>query len=133
MTVEEYVEKIIRIKPNEILSEKIQGQLFALCHLMESDKTSKYLSETLNVSTARIAVILNSLEKQGKVERYKKEEDKRLTYVHLTDRGYKDILDAKEYIRRKVECAIKVLGEEEFDRFMKDIFKLCCYKEKDNA
>ncbi len=133
MKASKYVEKIIEIKPNGILSETLQGQLFALCHLMNEDRTSKYLSEALNVSTARMAVILNSLEKQGKVKRYKTKEDKRLTYIHLTDKGYQDILEAKKYITSKVEYAIEVLGEEEFSRFMKDIYKLCCCKEKKNA
>lgn len=132
MKASEYVEKIIEIKPNGILSETLQGQLFALCHLMDEDRTSKYLSEALNVSTARMAVILNSLEKQGKVKRYKTKEDKRLTYIHLTDKGYEDIMEAKKYIENKVLYAIEVLGEEEFSRFMKDIYKLCC-KEKENA
>lgn len=133
MKASEYVEKIIKIKPNGILSETLQGQLFALCHLMDEDRTSKYLSEALNVSSARMAVILNSLEKQGKVKRYKTKEDKRLTFIHLTDKGYEDIKEAKKYIENKVLYAIEVLGEEEFSRFMKDIYKLCCCKEIENA
>ena len=133
MKASDNVEKIIEIKPNGILSETLQGQLFALCHLMHEDRTSKYLSEALNVSTARMAVILNSLEKQGKVKRYKTKEDKRLTYIHLTDKGYEDIMEAKKYIENKVLYAIEILGEEEFSRFMKDIYKLCCCKEKENA
>ena len=69
MTKEDYVDKFIKYRPNRILNELVQGQSFVISYLFDHDMTITELSKAINVSTARMAVIINSLEKEGKVIR----------------------------------------------------------------
>ncbi len=124
MTVDEYVEKFMKYRPNRLLNDSVQGQTYVVCYLSDGDKTVTELANLINVSTARMAVIVNSLEKQGKVERLKDPTDKRITKVHLTSKGNETIDCVRDFLREKVEKAINVLGEEEFDRFVMDLYKL---------
>jgi DNA-binding MarR family transcriptional regulator len=124
MTVDEYVEKFMKYRPNRLLNDSVQGQTYVVCYLSDGDKTVTELANLINVSTARMAVIVNSLEKQGKVERLNDPTDKRITKVHLTSKGNETIDCVREFLKEKVEKAIKILGEEEFDRFVMDLYKL---------
>jgi DNA-binding MarR family transcriptional regulator len=124
MTVDEYVEKFMKYRPNRLLNDSVQGQTYVVCYLSDGDKTVTELANLINVSTARMAVIINNLEKQGKVERLNDPTDKRITKVHLTSKGNETIDCVRDFLREKVEKAINVLGEEEFDRFVMDLYKL---------
>ena len=124
LTVDDYVEMFSKYRPNKLLGEGVQAQFFVETYLSDKDRTVTELSNLLDVSTARMAVIINSLEKSGKVIRNKCDLDKRLTYVHLTEEGQKDIDGANSFLRSKIEIAIKALGEEEFERFAKDLMIL---------
>lgn len=124
MTVDEYVEKFMKYRPNRLLNDSVQGQTYVVCYLSDGDKTVTELANLINVSTARMAVIVNNLEKQGKVERLNDPTDKRITKVHLTSKGNETIDCVREFLREKVEKAINILGEEEFDRFVMDLYKL---------
>lgn len=124
MTVDEYVEKFMKYRPNRLLNDSVQGQTYVVCYLSDGDKTVTELANLINVSTARMAVIINNLEKQGKVERLNDPTDKRITKVHLTSKGNETIDCVREFLKEKVEKAINILGEEEFDRFVMDLYKL---------
>ncbi len=124
MTVDEYVEKFMKYRPNRLLNDSVQGQTYVVCYLSDGDKTVTELANLINVSTARMAVIVNNLEKQGKVERLNDPTDKRITKVHLTSKGNESIDCVRDFLKEKVEKAINVLGEEEFDRFVMDLYKL---------
>lgn len=124
MTKEDYVDKFIKYRPNRILNELVQGQNFVISYLFDHDMTITELSKAINVSTARMAVIINSLEKEGKVIRLKSDNDKRITICHLTEKGMQSIECIKNFLREKVDMAIKTLGEEEFERFVRDLYKL---------
>ncbi len=124
MTVDEYVEKFMKYRPNRLLNDSVQGQTYVVCYLSDGDKTVTELANLINVSTARMAVIINNLEKQGKVERLNDPTDKRITKVHLTSKGNETIDCVRSFLKEKVEKAINILGEEEFDRFVMDLYKL---------
>ncbi len=124
MEIDFWVEEFLKYKPNKIFDEGTQGQNFVIRLLADGDKTITELSEMLNVSTARMAVIVNKLEKDMKVQRIKGKNDKRVTYVHLTEKGYQDIVWLKNNIKERIEESINILGEEEFKRFANDLYKL---------
>lgn len=124
MTSEEYVDMLLKYRPSKLLSEGVQANLYVEMYLSDKDRTVTELSNLLNVSTARMAVLINSLEKDGKVVRVKSNEDKRITIVHLTEKGLNDISCAKNFLIKKVDVSIKALGAQEFDRFIKDLMVL---------
>lgn len=75
--------------PGEILNEFNRGEIGVLGYLaFEKDEaTAGELSEKLNVTTARVAKILNSLEAKGYIKRTEDNQDKRKTLVVITQNG----------------------------------------------
>ena len=73
----------------EILNEFNRGEIRVLGYLaFEKDEaTAGELSEKLNVTTARVAKILNSLEAKGYIKRTEDNQDKRKTLVVITQNG----------------------------------------------
>lgn len=73
----------------EILNEFNRGEIGVLGYLaFEKDEaTAGELSEKLNVTTARAAKILNSLEAKGYIKRTEDNQDKRKTLVVITQNG----------------------------------------------
>jgi DNA-binding MarR family transcriptional regulator len=75
------------------------NSLHALCilHAMDGAATMTALSRKLGVSTAGITGIADGLEAAGLIARHLSRSDRRLVYVHLTDKGtlaLDDILNA---------------------------------------
>ena len=76
------------------------------------------------MSSARMAVILNKLEEKELVKRIKSKDDKRITYVELTEKGYESINEVRKQMIKRFMIIKDVLGEEEFERFMIDLEKI---------
>lgn len=100
---------------NEILSDFNKGEIGVLCYLVfeEDHVTSSKLSEQLNVSTARIANILNSLATKNYIKRTEDLIDKRKTIVEVTPTGKQLVIAEKQKIIDKIILIIEKLGKEE--------------------
>ena len=101
------VKKIIDINPFDFLdnfSKKSQGMNSILSYLSEKQDvvTAGDLAIKLNVSTARIAVLLKKLEKQKLIEKTISPFDGRVTFVSITSTGQK-------YINDEIEESITIM------------------------
>lgn len=105
----------------EVLNDFSKGEVGVLSYLaFDNDKaTSGELSEKLNVTTARIAKILNSLENKGYIKRKMDLFDKRKTLVTITDSGKKLAIEAKDEIINKIIKVVKIIGYEKIDEYVK--------------
>ncbi|MCQ2799285.1 MAG: transcriptional regulator [Bacilli bacterium] len=90
---------------------------YLYCH---KDKTvySKDLACNSGLSTARIAVALNSLEEAGCIERKTCSEDKRKTVVYLTDKGIEQFNKFKEETLSFCGKVIDELGIEKVNEYI---------------
>lgn len=77
------------------------------------------LSKALGASTARVAVLLNKMEKKGLVERKKHPDNNRNTVVHLLPLGRKLNDEQEKYFDSKVIAFFETLGEEDAEQFVK--------------
>lgn len=111
---------------NKLLSEFTSGEIGVLGYLVfEKDKvTSGELSEKLNVSTARVASILNSLENKGYIKRTNDNLDKRKTLVTITDKGEKLAYSVKRELTSKIINVIKEVGEEDIKEYIRISLKI---------
>lgn len=99
---------------------KVKGKHFILGYLNENGKTKSLdLAKALDVSTARIAVIINDLENEGLVLREKDEKDKRITYISLTEKGIFVVTEDKKHVLNALDNVIKKTSEEELNGFIK--------------
>lgn len=110
----------------EILNEFNRGEIGVLGYLaFEKDEaTAGELSEKLNVTTARIASILNSLEAKDYIKRTEDNKDKRKTLVVVTKKGKALAKKAKKEVIDKITKVINEIGEEEAKEYIRITLKI---------
>lgn len=110
----------------EVLNEFNRGEIGVLNYLAfdKNGATSGELSEKLNVTTARIASILNSLENKEYIRRKEDEFDKRKTLVVITSKGQELANVTKSEIIDKIIQVIKEIGYDEIKEYLRIALKI---------
>ena len=107
----------------------LKGENFLLSHLQSigGESTPSELVQVLDVSAARIAAILRSLEIKKLVERIGNGHDKRRVTVKITEKGKDWVAIANSEVYQLAVNVFDKLGEEdtkELIRIMKKIIKI---------
>lgn len=116
---QEYLSLLLKTKPKEFierLSEGMTGTIPILLYLstrQDREVLSGELADDLEVSTARIAVILARMQKRGLVEKYKPVRDKRKTIVRITKEGMETLDKAKAKLEAYIDDRLSILNPEE--------------------
>lgn len=121
---EEYLEAVSMMmrQPEMKASHKMHGgETGILCYLRkhEGRATPGELQKNLNVGSGRIANALGTLENKGFISRVNAQDDKRKTYVYLTDEG-RDMLNQewREYLEHN-KMILTVMGEKNSREFIR--------------
>lgn len=88
------------------------GAVLRLLYVENKPVTAGKISDTLGISTARVAVLLRKMEAKGLIIKEKNPLDARVTIVRLTDMGTEMIKDAWEEIQKQMGEIIDTVGEE---------------------
>lgn len=86
----------------------------------ETGLTPSDLSKCLRVGSGRIGNVLKTLESKGYIQRVTCDSDKRKTIVTLTDKGRSFCFTEEEAFARSINAAVKRMGVEEYDKFLKN-------------
>lgn len=129
---EEFVERLGEINRIECaglqqLSDNVmRGEIHVLIMLMKSGESLSpgFISREAGVSTARVAALLNSLEKKGMIVRTPSPEDRRMLSVSLTDHGREYVESKREKLISHRIRVLKAMGEEDAERFISLLGKL---------
>lgn len=105
----------------EALNEFSRGEVGVLSYLAfdKKEATAGELSEKLNVTTARIASILNSLENKNYIKRTSDKTDKRKTLVTITKNGKQLAITTKQEIINKITKVIEEVGYTEVKEYVR--------------
>lgn len=102
--------------------------LILILNLLECQKESLLsageIASLLNVSTARVAVAINNLEKKGLVIREKSQEDARKTIIKLTEKGKNICEENQKRIKKETLIFLQKLTNDEKIALMSIINKL---------
>ena len=92
----------------------VQGEKRVLTFLKNSggDVLPGNIAASLDMTAARIAGILRSLEKKGMILRREDENDRRRVLVNITESGAEYIRLGEEALRKKLDETARVLGKE---------------------
>ena len=103
------------------VDESQRGTGFVLGYLRESEHevVSGELARELGVSTARIAALLKTMEKNGLIVRQRSAEDARRTVVKITRAGIEYNERIREFIISRMELLIEKVGAEELEEFIR--------------
>jgi DNA-binding MarR family transcriptional regulator len=102
-----------------------KGERFALFHLMHVSgrATPGEIAEATNTSTARVAVILKSLEAKGYIRREIDRSDRRKVLIFITEKGHDIIKKEQEYLVKMIASIFRRMGERDTKEFLRLIDK----------
>jgi len=97
------------------VNDEIRGEHIVLSYLIEVQNGASpgELAAFGSVSTARIASILNNLEKKGFITRKADPKDRRKSIVNITEEGQKRGLEKKTLAINNISTMLEYLGEED--------------------
>ena len=106
---------------SEVLNEFNKGEIGVLSYLAfdNNQASAGMLSDSLQVSSARIASILNSLESKKYIKRKVDDNDRRKTIVVITEKGIDTVVKVKEEIIKKIIYVIKEIGYDDILKYAK--------------
>ena len=111
--------------------QSVKGEKVLLIYLFDSGGTSTpgTLAQLLNVSAARIAAILKTLEGKNLIERITDGADKRRVTVKLTESGTQLVEGIRNQAFSRALEIFEKLGEEDSLEFIRIIKKIMEYEE----
>lgn len=104
------------------------GAVIKLLHKNDGRATAGQISESLGISTARVAVLIRKMAAKGLVEKQTDANDARVTVVCMTEQGWQFANEMKEKMYRNVEAVIEKIGIEKLMEFIElsKIIKSVC-------
>ena len=114
-------ELLFRHGPHKQIGKSACGESFVLRCLARS-KTPLLpsdLSEQIHTSTARIAVVLNALEKKGMITRTIDLADRRRILVSLTDAGKAHTAEIRIQLQENMKHLLEELGEQDAREYLR--------------
>ena len=92
----------------QIVAEEPGTELFAL----------KEINNRLNYTRPNLSQAINKLEDKGFIERVILKNDRRVTYVKLTEYGIKTLTDKINSIFKRLDKISEIMGREDTDRLI---------------
>lgn len=114
-------ELLFRQGPHKQIGKSARGECFVLRCLARSKVPllPSDLSEQTHASTARIAVVLNVLEKKGLISRTIDPADRRRILVSLTETGQAYAASVRAQLCEKMKCLLEELGEQDAREYLR--------------
>jgi len=82
------------------------------------------VSRDLSVTVGTLTIAVNSLVKKGYVKRVRSEEDRRVVFISLTDKGEKAFYHHQNFHNKMILAVLRDLNEEETEALTKALVKL---------
>ncbi|QED49264.1 MarR family winged helix-turn-helix transcriptional regulator [Cytobacillus dafuensis] len=109
----------------QIGSDLTNDQHYTLRYISKAGScTSTELAEEFDVQKSAITAIINRLWEKGLIQRTRDENDRRVVYLTLTDKGNELFYQAEERIHKLVESFISKFDQSEIKQFIETYEKL---------
>lgn len=104
---------LMQREPIKKMQKISQGEMAMLGFLMyeKSETNPKELSKRFNLSTARVANTLNSLERKEYIKRVHDSSDRRKVMVYITEKGKEVFTEAEKEALNEFSKLLSYLGE----------------------
>lgn len=113
--------KAPRNKMDRSISQMGQGEVFVLNYLSANGNEAypKDISKAVRLTTARIAAILKSLEKQDLITKTKDSLDHRQAIVTLTEKGSAIVEERRAALLQSTAKILEALGEDDAKAYVR--------------
>lgn len=103
-------------QPYKLFQDGFAGMFVVLRFLQKSEGVlAGDISDALGITTARTAVVLNTLQRKGYIEKTKFSQDARKTIVKITENGKHALEKRKEIIINMINSFISILDNSEVE------------------
>lgn len=82
---------------------------------VEEPRNMSVIAHRLSVTVSTLTTNMNGLEKKGYIRRERSQEDKRVVFVLLTEKGRKAFFHHRDFHKKMIRAIVKDLGEEEME------------------
>lgn len=115
-----------RMQSKMKIGKTTEGEMFVLFVIAshDNDLLPGELRDMIDISSARIANVLNSLEKKQFIVRDIDKNDRRKILIHLTPEGKTFVENKQREIRSEVAGMLQKLGEHDAKEFVRILGKL---------
>ena len=110
-----------KINHQQIIDESLRGEIFTLLFLRDrkNNVLPGEISEIMQISSARVASILNNLENKGFIERQIDKADRRRILVSLTSLGKENANAHYQEVINQICKMFEILGEKDAKEFIR--------------
>lgn len=121
--------KFRRQKFQRTFDESMSGEIFAIFYILyqKEDVRPTKIAKEMEISSARVAAMLNSLEKKKLISRKRSDIDKRKINIELTKSGTDLAQKTKEDVLHQVSSMLEFLGEEDAKELVRIMSRLAKY------
>jgi DNA-binding MarR family transcriptional regulator len=122
----EKMQVLHKARPQKDIKDALQGEAFALNYIARhgEEVIPSEIGHEMNVSSARIAQTLNSIEKKGWITRQIDLSDRRRIMVRLTSEGRKEAEKHYQVVAAIAADMLMMLGEEDAKEYVRITGKL---------
>lgn len=120
---------ILKLEEEAIITEEFKDLTNNDMHIIEAvglseGNTMSAVARKLGITAGSLTTSVNSLVNKKYVERKRSEEDRRVVFITLTEKGVKAYRHHSEYHRKMTEAVLASLEEEEVPVLMKTLESL---------
>lgn len=99
---------------------------------IEEPRNMSVIAHRLSVTVGTLTTNMNGLEKKGYIRRERSQEDKRVVYVLLTEKGRKAFYHHRDFHKKMIKAIIRDLSEEEMEILYRCLQNLNYFLEPDS-
>lgn len=87
------------------------------------------IARRLSVTVSTLTTNMNGLERKGYIKRERSQQDKRVVYVLLTEKGRKAFYHHRDFHKKMIRAIVRDLGEEEMEVLYRCLVNLNAFLE----
>lgn len=99
---------------------------------VEEPRNMSVIANKLTVTVSTLTTNMNGLEKKGYIRRERGQEDKRVVYATLTEKGRKAFYHHRDFHKKMIRAIVKDLNEDELEILYRCLMNLNQFLESEN-
>lgn len=96
---------------------------------VEEPRNMSMIANKLTVTVSTLTTNMNGLEKKGYIRRERGQEDKRVVYATLTEKGRKAFFHHRDFHKKMIRAIVKDLNEDEMEILYRCLMNLNSFLE----
>ncbi len=129
---------VMNMEERAVITEEYQDITNNDMHIIEAigidePRNMSVIAHRLSVTVSTLTTNMNGLEKKGYIRRERSQEDKRVVFVLLTEKGKKAFYHHRDFHKKMIKAIVKDLNEEEMEILYRCLINLNRFMESDTG